>query len=123
MYLLLDLQRQRLGIRQLIRKMEKAVIDLLDEYHIVANGNQNAPGVYVNDAKIASLGLKIRRGACYHGIAFNADMDLAPFSAINPCGYSGLRVTQTKELGIADNKEVLATKLAQYFVTQLTNKG
>ncbi|BBL35426.1 octanoyltransferase [Nitrosomonas stercoris] len=123
MYLLLDLQRRQLGIRQLVRKMEQAVIDLLEEYNTAANGSKDAPGVYVDDAKIASLGLKIRRGACYHGIAFNVDMDLTPFSIINPCGYSGLRVTQTKALSISDNKEILAVKLAQHFVTQLINKG
>lgn len=123
MYLLLDLQRRQLGIRQLVRKMEQAVIDLLKEYNVAANGSKDAPGVYVDDAKIASLGLKIRRGACYHGIAFNVDMDLTPFSIINPCGYSGLHVTQTKALGISDNKEILATKLAQHFITQLINKG
>ena len=101
--------------------MEGAVIDLLSEYDVVAQGDENAPGVYVDGAKIASLGLKIRRGACYHGIAFNADMDLTPFTAINPCGYRGLRVTQAKDLGIADCKEMLATKLAQSFINQLTD--
>lgn len=121
MYLLLDLHRRQLGIRQLIRKMEGAVIDLLSEYDVAAQGNENAPGVYVNGAKIASLGLKIRHGACYHGIAFNADMDLTPFTAINPCGYHGLRVTQAKDLGILDNKKVLAAKLAQNFIAQLTD--
>lgn len=120
LYLLLDLHRRQLYIRQLVRKMEGAVIDLLDEYGVVAQGSEEAPGVYVNGAKIASLGLKIRRGACYHGIAFNADMDLAPFTAINPCGYHGLRVTQAKELGITDGKEILAGKLAQHFIAQLT---
>lgn len=121
LYLLLDLHRRQLYIRQLVRKMEGAVIDLLDEYGVVAQGSEEAPGVYVNGAKIASLGLKIRRGACYHGIAFNADMDLTPFTAINPCGYRGLRVTQAKDLGIADCKEMLATKLAQSFINQLTD--
>lgn len=121
LYLLLDLHRWRLNIRQLVRKMEGAVIDLLSEYDVVAQGDENAPGVYVDGAKIASLGLKIRRGACYHGIAFNADMDLTPFTAINPCGYRGLRVTQAKDLGIADCKEMLATKLAQSFINQLTD--
>ena len=120
LYLLLDLPRWQLGIRQLVRKMEGAVIDLLGGYSITAKGNESAPGVYVNGAKIASLGLKIRRGACYHGIAFNADMDLTPFTAINPCGYRGLRVTQAKDLGITDNKEVLANKLVQNLIAQLT---
>jgi len=72
-----------------------------------------APGVYVGDAKIAALGLKIKNGCCYHGIALNVDMDLTPFSAINPCGYPGLRVTQTKDLGIADGVEVLSDRLAE----------
>lgn len=120
MYLLLDLHRRQLGIRQLIRKMEGAVIDLMAEYAIVASGSQDAPGVYIHGAKIASLGLKIRRGACYHGIALNVDMDLAPFTAINPCGYPGLQVTRTKDLGISDNKEVLAARLAQSFIAQLS---
>ncbi len=121
LYLLLDLHRWRLNIRQLIRKMEGAVIDLLNEYHIVAQGREDAPGVYVGDAKIASLGLKIKRGACYHGIAFNAEMDLLPFTAINPCGYPGLRITQAKDLGISDGKDMLAAKLAQHFLAQLKN--
>lgn len=120
LYLLLDLHRWQLNIRQLVRKMEGAVIDLLGEYDVVAQNNESAPGVYVNGAKIASLGLKIRRGACYHGIAFNADMDLTPFTAINPCGYRGLRVTQAKDLDITDSKEMLAAKLAQNFINQLT---
>ncbi|WP_350283078.1 lipoyl(octanoyl) transferase LipB [Nitrosomonas sp.] len=121
LYLLLDLHHWQLNIRQLVRKMEGAVIDLLNEYDVIARGDENAPGVYVHGAKIASLGLKIRRGACYHGIAFNADMDLTPFTAINPCGYRGLRVTQAKDLGITDSKEILATKLAQNFIDQLTD--
>lgn len=121
LYLLLNLQRRHLGIRQLVRKMENAVVDLLHDYGITAEGNQDAPGVYVNGAKIASLGLKIRRGACYHGIAFNADMDLAPFAAINPCGYPGLCVTQAKDLGVTDSNLILSDKLAQHFIVQLTN--
>lgn len=120
-YLLLDLHRWRLSIRQLVRKMEGAVIDLLNEYNVAAQGNENAPGVYVGGAKIASLGLKIRHGVCYHGIAFNANMDLTPFNAINPCGYRGLRVTQAKDLGITDCNEILATKLVQNLINQLTN--
>lgn len=121
LYLLLNLQRRHLGIRQLVRKMENAVINLLRDYGITAEGNQDAPGVYVNGAKIASLGLKIRRGACYHGIAFNADMDLAPFAAINPCGYPGLHVTQAKDLGVTDSNLILSDKLVQHFIVQLTN--
>ncbi len=111
-YLLLDLRRLKLGIRELVRRMENAVIDLLKDYHIEAKGRIEAPGVYVDNAKIAALGLKIKRNYCYHGIALNVDMDLKPFSAINPCGYAGLQVTQTKSLGITDGLDILSQKLS-----------
>jgi lipoyl(octanoyl) transferase len=110
-YLLLDLRRLKLNVRELVRKMEGAVIDILRDYRIEAEGRVDAPGVYVNDAKIASLGLKIKNGCCYHGIALNVDMDLIPFSAINPCGYAGLRITQIKELGIDDEIDILGNKM------------
>ena len=112
-YLLLDIRRLKLGVRELVRCMENAVIDLLHDYHVTATGRIEAPGVYVDNAKIASLGLKIRKNFCYHGIALNVNMDLTPFSYINPCGYQGLRVTQTKDLGITDDIEVLSNQLAQ----------
>ena len=112
-YLLLDLHRWKLTVRELVRLMEQAVIDLLDTYHITAHGREDAPGVYVDEAKIAALGLKIKNGYCYHGLAFNADMDLAPFAHINPCGYAGLRVTQARDLGIAAPVSVLQTQLVQ----------
>lgn len=99
-YLLLDMRRWKIGVRELVRLMEQAVIDLLREYGINAQGDESAPGVYVNGAKIAALGLKIRNGCCYHGLSLNVDMDLTPFSYINPCGYQGLKVTQCCELGI-----------------------
>ncbi len=99
-YLLLDMRRMKLSVRELVRSMEGAVIDLLQEYHIIAAGRVDAPGVYVGAAKIASLGLKIKNRYCYHGIALNVDMDLSPFSSINPCGYTGLQVTQMKDLGV-----------------------
>jgi lipoyl(octanoyl) transferase len=121
LYLLLDLYRWQLNVRQLVRKMEGSVIDLLSEYHIDARGRVDAPGVYVDDAKIAALGLKIRHGACYHGIALNVEMNLTPFTAINPCGYPGLRITQVRDLGVSDNLDILGTKLVQHFLTQLTN--
>ncbi len=116
-YLLLDIRRLKLSVRELVRKMEGAVIDLLQEYYIDTESRMDAPGVYVGDAKIAALGLKIKNGCCYHGIALNVDMDLTPFSAINPCGYSGLRITQTKDLGIDDGLEVLRDKLAEKLQT------
>jgi lipoyl(octanoyl) transferase len=99
-YLLLDLRRWKINVRELVRLMEQAVIDLLSEYGINTQGRVDAPGVYVEDAKIAALGLKIRKGCCYHGLSLNVDMNMAPFTYINPCGYQGLRVTQMKDLGI-----------------------
>lgn len=112
-YLLLDMRRLKLGVRELVTRMESAVIDLLKDYHIQAKSRTEAPGVYVANAKIAALGLKIKKGCCYHGIALNVDMDLVPFSAINPCGYAGLQVTQTKALGITDNLHILNSRLLE----------
>ena len=89
-YLLRDLQRRKITVRPLVRLMENAVIDLLAEYHVTANGRADAPGVYAGNAKVAALGLRIRNGRCYHGLALNVDMDLNPFHAIDPCGYPGL---------------------------------
>jgi lipoyl(octanoyl) transferase len=122
-YLLLDLRRLKLGVRELVRKMEGAVIDLLREYRVDAEGRVDAPGVYVNNAKIASLGLKIKNGCCYHGIALNVNMDLRLFSAINPCGYAGLRITQTKDLGIDDEMEVLGQKMIEKLQIKLAEGG
>jgi lipoyl(octanoyl) transferase len=96
--------------------MERAVIDLLAEFGVAATGREDAPGVYVNDAKIAALGLKIKNGYCYHGLSFNVDMDLGPFANINPCGYAGLRVTQACEQGITYSINELQAHLAQNLV-------
>ncbi|MEY3123140.1 MAG: hypothetical protein RI993_1965 [Pseudomonadota bacterium] len=120
-YLLLDLRRRQLGVRELVRKMENTVINLLQSYLICAQSRIDAPGVYVKDAKIASLGLRVRRGACYHGIALNVAMDLSPFDAINPCGFPGLRITQTSELGIAASIDILEKKLVENFLVQLNS--
>ena len=97
-YPLLNLRRLGLGVRELVTTLEEAVIDLLAEYRIDAEGRRDAPGVYVNGAKIAALGLRVRRGGCYHGLSLNVDMDLTPFARINPCGYPGLAVTQLRAL-------------------------
>lgn len=118
-YLLLDIRRLKLGVRELVRKMEGAVVDLLGDYNIEAEGSRDAPGVYVEGAKIAALGLKIKKGCCYHGLALNVNMDLVPFASINPCGYSGLRVTQTRDLGVSDGVEVLSSKLAKKLQARL----
>ncbi len=100
-YVLVDVRRRQLGIRRLITLLETATVDLLAEHGVTAAARPDAPGVYVGDAKIASVGLRVRRGASYHGIALNVDMDLSPFRRINPCGYQGLRVTQMRDLGIS----------------------
>jgi lipoyl(octanoyl) transferase len=118
-YLLLDLRRWKINVRELVRLMEQAVIDVLAEHHIVALGREDAPGVYVGDAKIAALGLKIRNGCCYHGLSLNVDMDLAPFSCINPCGYQGLRVTQMQDLGACVPASVIEQRLAQQLTALL----
>nr|WP_157174664.1 lipoyl(octanoyl) transferase LipB [Thiocystis violascens] len=97
-YPLLDLRRTGLGVKRLVSLLEQCVIDLLDIYGIAAARRPNAPGVYVADAKIASLGLRIRQGCSYHGLALNVAMDLEPFRRINPCGYAGLAITQVSEL-------------------------
>lgn len=115
-YLLIDLKRRGLSIRQLVSAMENAIIALLAEYRISAEARADAPGVYVEGEKIAALGLRLKNGCCYHGLSLNVDMDLAPFAAIDPCGYQGLKVTQVRDLGIADldqpaNYDKLAAKL------------
>ncbi|MFZ2300747.1 MAG: lipoyl(octanoyl) transferase LipB [Gallionella sp.] len=115
-YLLLDLRRWKVNVRELVCVMEQAAINLLGEFGVAAQGRRDAPGVYVADAKIASLGLKIKHGCCYHGLALNVDMDLTPFSNINPCGYAGLRVTQCRELGIAAGIGELQAQLAQNLI-------
>ncbi|MCY4564461.1 MAG: lipoyl(octanoyl) transferase LipB [Gammaproteobacteria bacterium] len=106
-YLLFDLRRMGLSVRGLVSGIESAIIDVLGGYGIVAEARPDAPGVYVNGAKIAALGLRVRRHCSYHGLAFNIDMDLEPFQRINPCGISGLEVTQLKDLcGEADTEAV-----------------
>lgn len=100
-YVLVDLRRRGYGIRELVTRMEQAVIDVLAAHGIHAARMAGAPGVYVDGAKIAALGLRVRHGCTYHGLAFNVDMDLTPFAAINPCGYAGMPVTQCRDLGVA----------------------
>ena len=118
-YLLLDMRRRDLSVRPLVRIMEHAVVDLLADFNVNAAGRAEAPGVYVGNAKIAALGLRIRNGCCYHGLALNVDMDLNPFHAINPCGYPGLEVTQTRDIGIIDTLENLGDKLTRHLLTRL----
>lgn len=99
-YVLVDLRRRGYGIRELVTRMEQAVMDLLAAQGVAAARQPGAPGVYVDGAKIAALGLRVKHGCTYHGLALNVDMDLAPFAAINPCGYAGMRVTQCRDLGV-----------------------
>ena len=118
-YLLLDLKRRGYGVRELVKRMEQTIIDLLATYGIRAERRDKAPGVYVGEAKIAALGLRIKHGMSYHGLALNVDMDLAPFSYINPCGYEGLAVTQLSALGIETSLEIIARELAVRLETTL----
>ena len=97
-YLLLDVRRLGFGVRDLVTRMERCLIELLASYGVQAAAKPDAPGVYVDGAKIASLGLRIRNGCSFHGLALNVDMDLAPFRRINPCGYAGLAMTQLRDL-------------------------
>ncbi len=113
-YLMLDLNRRKLGVQPLVHLLEQAVIDLLADYDIRAMARADAPGVYVDERKIAALGLRVKRGYSYHGLALNMDMDLAPFSRINPCGYPGMQVTQLKDLGVNADISVISTRLESH---------
>ena len=123
-YVLLNLKRAGHGVREMVVRIENAVIALLVAHGVEAYGKRDAPGVYVKferqEAKIAALGLKVRNGHTYHGLAFNVNMDLTPFSAINPCGYEGLRVTHLHELGVDLSLEAAGMSLAEELRLQLT---
>lgn len=118
-YLLLDLRRRSYGVRELVRRMERAVIALLAEEGLAAEGNVAAPGVYVGDAKIAALGLRVKNGCCYHGLALNIDLDLAPFADINPCGHAGMPVTRTRDLGVDLTVEDAGWRLTRHLLDLL----
>lgn len=111
-YVLVDLKRRGYGVKELVNRMEQAVIELLAEFGVTAERKPGAPGVYVRGAKIAALGLRIKQGRSYHGLAFNVNMDLAPFALINPCGYPGMAVTQARDLGVAGSVAQIGEKLA-----------
>ena len=116
LYTLVDLARRGIKVKQFVALLEQSVIDLLGSR---AERKPGAPGIYVGGAKIAALGIRVSRGCAYHGLALNVDMDLTPFSAIDPCGYPGLQVTQTRDLGIKENKEILGKNLAGILVEKL----
>ena len=110
-YLLIDLQRRGIKVREMVSAMEDAVIRLLAGFGILAARQEGAPGVYVDRAKIAALGLRVRQGRSYHGLSLNVSMGLQPFTGINPCGYSGMKVTQLADFGVADTPAEVADKL------------
>lgn len=124
-YVLLDLRRRGYGVKELVRRLEQAAIDVLAEQGIVATRRAGAPGVYVGDveaaggAKIAALGLRIRNGCSYHGLSLNVAMDLSPFAAINPCGYAGLALTQMRDQGCALTPEAVMERLAERLLALL----
>lgn len=115
-YVLVDLRRRGYGIRDLVIRMEQAVIELLAAQGVSASRMAGAPGVYVDGAKIAALGLRVKQGCTFHGLALNVDMDLSPFAAINPCGYAGMRVTQCRDLGLAGSSQELGRELGQHLL-------
>ena len=114
-YTLLDIRRRQLGVQSLVNTLEQTVINLLSDYSIHAQRRHKAPGVYVDDRKIAALGLRVRKGCSFHGLSLNVDMDLAPFSMINPCGIQGLEVTRMSDLGIGISVEECATQFGNHF--------
>ena len=121
-YTLIDLERRRLTVRGMVALIEQAVIDTLRQHGVRAERKPGAPGVYVEGAKIAALGLRVRRGGCYHGVALNVAMDLAPFSEIDPCGYPGLQVTQTSAHGVDANTQELGEALARRIARLLEDR-
>jgi lipoyl(octanoyl) transferase len=125
-YLLFDLKRARLGVRDMVRRVEASVVQWLDSVEISAYGKPFAPGVYVAtagvEAKIAALGFKVRKGCTYHGLAVNIAMDLAPFADIDPCGFPGLEVTQLADLGVARTLDAAGAELAPILARHLTRR-
>ena len=117
-YLLFDLRRLGFGVRDLVSAIEASIIDLLSTYSIAAVARRDAPGVYVDGRKIAALGLRIRKCCSYHGLSLNVYMDLEPFERINPCGYQGLAVCRTKDLGIQADIGTLADKLTSHLMAR-----
>jgi len=122
-YILFDLQRASIGVRQLVELLQDAVLDLLRQHGIEGHTLPKAPGVYVNNSKIAALGLRVRHGRSFHGLSLNVDMDLEPFSRINPCGYPDLQVTQLCDLGVGLNLEQTAQQLTECLRTHLCNRS
>ena len=110
-YLLIDLNRRKLNVRQLVSAIENSMVELLAKFGVTAVTKNNAPGVYIGIKKIASVGLRLKNNCCYHGLSLNVDMDLTPFAAIDPCGYQGLEMTQTKDCGITQTTQQMGEAL------------
>jgi lipoyl(octanoyl) transferase len=117
-YPLLDLKRLKVGVREYVNRIEQAIIDTLGDWNIGAQRRDGAPGVYVNDAKVAALGIRVRRGCTFHGLAFNIAMDLEPFHRINPCGYAGLQVVSMEDLGGPGHLDAVKPKLLEHLAVQ-----
>lgn len=118
-YVLFDLRRQKIGVRDLVTLLENTVIALLRQYGVSAAARKDAPGVYVDGAKVAALGLRVSQGCSYHGLALNVAMDLTPFQWINPCGYKELKVTQLRDLGIEDPMPLIKDKLLEILAADM----
>jgi len=118
-YLLVDLSRRNLKVRELVTRIEQAVIDLLAGHGLRGERLSGAPGVYVGGAKVAALGLRVKGGCCYHGVALNVDMELEPYAAINPCGYPGMQVTQLRDLGVETGWQRAGEELLEHLKRQL----
>jgi lipoyl(octanoyl) transferase len=119
-YVLVDLKRKGIGVKELVKRIEQSIINVLHAHSIFGERKIGAPGVYVGGAKIAALGLRVKNGCSYHGLAFNVAMDLAPYQAINPCGYAGLAVTDLSTLGVRASIEYVMNELNQQLVNQLS---
>jgi len=119
MYVLFNLRRLKVGVRELVTWLEECIVDMLKEYDINAYAKPDAPGVYVDDSKIASLGLRVRRGCSFHGLALNVNMDMSPFMRINPCGYAGMNMVQTSELNGPSQLEEVAQGLVKHMLKRL----
>jgi lipoyl(octanoyl) transferase len=122
-YPLIDLRRSNIGVRTLVTALEQGVVDLVADYDVEAVADPEAPGVYVSGDKLASLGLRIRRGSSFHGMALNVDIDLEPFSRINPCGYAELQMTDLRRLGIALELQQTSDRFLPHFLRHLDIKG
>ncbi|MBU2880980.1 lipoyl(octanoyl) transferase LipB [Psychrosphaera sp. B3R10] len=121
-YLLLNLRRRKIGVRELVTQIEQSIVDLLAQFDIEAYPKKDAPGVYVDQKKIASLGLRVRKGCSFHGLALNVDMDMEPFLRINPCGYAGLEMVQSNQIGGPSHVSDAADRLTKILALSLNAK-